>query len=730
MTETRPGLRRFNAEVLRSVLPRIEGSGGFFTVHVSDGLSERVFYFVPGAVRMISAGRDVAPDIPEYLYDRGEIDTLQFDRLQRLAQSRDEDLRVHLDKMGILDGGEFAQVSLELVREQLMGLVFWEDAYSAVYTGPPPQEVFSLERPPLSASFEGPDLSHALEQWLDFWHESRAMLHGERAVFTVDSEGREWLVENRSDLSDIIDACTEAASLATIRGETGRPIFQLCRELRDFIENGCLTVEPPVAQRRRSDHLARASEIEANLPNLAGKSLAREKLVDLYQKASEPERAVEQLDALAKDALDDGAWQEACDRWRKLLKLDAGHFDAFKSLVRALKKNGRRADIAAEAQQLAPALKELTCPSTLHNYAKLLNLIEGTEAVLEQVHATIFALKSDQRKKTHDGAIKKHIVMASKLEARGDLVRAERLLKKALTFDPQNEHLRERLESLGQKPGRRRLPSWGLVAAAAVAVAATVYFAFPELFSGAGKDGPVAHAAGTTRKDEAPAPKVETPTRTASKSTTAQKPPTPPADRGPRRRPFDAADDQPDSGLPVRVTGLRSSDPCEPHAGLHLATTRLLDDRHRVTFGDSCSLVVSNAVTGKPVMELWGEARTGWALSPCGNVIAQWGPGRPLSLTRNLTADKTQVLGWNLPEETLAVAVGIGMVAFRTPEGTRVVRFDGTVVAKRRLPEWTEGVVARDTLVFVGTPGGPGKRKLLVTAYHPETLQVLWSFLQ
>ena len=61
MASTEQGDQRFSTEILRTFMGEVAHLQVPTTFHITDGSSERIFYFVRGGVRLLSAGPHSGP---------------------------------------------------------------------------------------------------------------------------------------------------------------------------------------------------------------------------------------------------------------------------------------------------------------------------------------------------------------------------------------------------------------------------------------------------------------------------------------------------------------------------------------------------------------------------------------------------------------------------------------------------------------------------------------------
>ncbi len=114
----------FSIDALRTFMSDLTRLEVAMTLHLTDGCSERVFYFVKGGVRVFSSGPRSGPRLPDYLLESQRIDVHTLHEVLEASRTERAHLRQILHDREILTSSEFDEVLAHLVREGLFELVY------------------------------------------------------------------------------------------------------------------------------------------------------------------------------------------------------------------------------------------------------------------------------------------------------------------------------------------------------------------------------------------------------------------------------------------------------------------------------------------------------------------------------------------------------------------------------------------------------------------------------
>ncbi|MBN1442140.1 MAG: hypothetical protein JXA90_05485, partial [Planctomycetes bacterium] len=443
MSSREPGDIRFSPKVLRDILQNVEEHTGVFTLQVSDGPEEKVIYFSGGGVRLLSVGDRSGIGIESALLSEGIVDVETLHDALEEVRTRSRDLSDVLADRKVLTREEYVARIQKLVRDELLDLVFWSDAYFLCYGGAPPQEFFRSGGKALACSFDLKAVSDDLVEWTRQWEVFRQELHSDRAIIRLTSLGFRKLDRRGEDEKKILKQCMDPASLRTVWLASGVDLPPLCKALKGFLEKGWISVSPPPRD-APSSISQQIAQLEDNLPHMIGKDLAREKLAALYEKAGMRDKALSELRRLADSALaQDGQWPLAVARLMKILSLRPESVDVLESVVKLQLQHDRKQEAVGLVNAHVLRLIDEGRLKEARGAAKILRSLLGVKG-WQHEHLACMLEKTPEAQ----NAVEQYLALAFEYEQQGDRKLAAEMICHALKLAPRDERLLIRLRDL------------------------------------------------------------------------------------------------------------------------------------------------------------------------------------------------------------------------------------------------------------------------------------------
>ncbi len=725
------------------------------TFHITDGSSERIFYFVRGGVRLLSSGPHGGPGLPGHLLETGCVEVDVLHTALEESRSRRKDLRQVLIDNKVLTKTECNEIISRLIRDELFELVFWKDAVFTVHSDEPPEEIFKLDRSVLHGAIENEELTKEVHRWLDDWSKIQPLLPSDQVMITTTDAGREASATLEPQIQRLLTICDEEVTLRQAWLSPGLPLDKLCMKLVDLQIEKMITLGPDNTVARSDEE--EIAILEDSLRHLIAKDLVRERLASLYEKTKRPSKAVEYLETIAESALSAKNVSKAVERYKVILRLQPHNVGAFDKLL----SFGRDSQAAGAVKSVAlghlTRLVERNLVPEAERCATLLETFPGAQNEVKEFKASLLASRGEPQE-----AATELVSLAGVYHENGDAERAIECLRKARAYDPSNADAQSELDRCHREveeretrktvmaaaeralqnepptPTAHASPGFSskvaLAAVILIVVGAGVYFLLnresvtdassdPETAlaqrhlgddpSGAlpGRDGggsnpqiartPVGSVGSSVGRLDRRDARNGSATRHAPPPSTNAGSPPPTTSRQPLVRPA------------VRRP---RSDPCDPVN----FRTRTLSSTRVAFYADTCSLFIRDD-KGRVAHEFPGGRGTRWAFSHGGRFICRWEPGeRPTVFT--VPQELELLLSWRIPVFTGALAIGKDRIVIRENKITAMFRFDGTPVTNATLPIWDEAVFVENRLVLSRQTG---TRTLWVV--EADSLDFLWS---
>ncbi|MEM7235188.1 MAG: DUF4388 domain-containing protein, partial [Planctomycetota bacterium] len=321
MIDNQHGKARFNGKILRQAMEQMTNPSSIFTLHVSDAPNEKVIYFVSGGIRLLSVGERRTEDIESHLLSSGAVGIEDLHAALESSRKNRKTLKEALVAAKVLTAKEYSEVVNRLIRNELLDLVFWEDAFFTCYTGSPPQELYRQDGKALVGSPNGTRLEEDVCEWSKQWDRLRGILKSDRAVLSATRSGLYGVEKLEGEKKRVLELCLDPVDLRQLWSASKVNIPELCTILEELIENRWVEVSPPDTDNSPEAKALQIEMLEDCLEKVIGKDMVREKLILLYRKTERFADASRELLSLAESALREAQWPLAVERFKQVLSM-------------------------------------------------------------------------------------------------------------------------------------------------------------------------------------------------------------------------------------------------------------------------------------------------------------------------------------------------------------------------------------------------------------------------
>ena len=424
-------------------MEKISDPTAALTLCVSEGADERIIYFVGGGVRMLSSGERRGVGMADYLLEKGmlPVDVLH-EVLEEVRRSNRSLREVLLDKK-VMSLDDVTMLTNKLIRDELMDLVFWDDAEYAIYTDSPPKEIYNPARQPLAGTLDLVQLGNEVREWCDRWSGLSGRLHSDDALLVLTEEGERACKDPFASCHDLCERVEGGVTLRGLARAMRIEIPGVCDLVVQLLDKGLVTAERPECPSGAEALALEVEELEQALERVVGKRQVLERLVDRLVRLGRKEEASRHKVAIAEILLAEAQWLEAADLLQEALALHPTDLKTFERLIKIWVTNNLTRNATQFATRHASRLVEQGHSEAAAQLARQLAALTG-----DRKHAESLLTEAMQKSGRSGTAVEQFIALAEEKLRAGDRRKAADLLRQAAGLYPDDENLRHRLDEI------------------------------------------------------------------------------------------------------------------------------------------------------------------------------------------------------------------------------------------------------------------------------------------
>jgi len=184
---------RLDEESLEQIFSILTDQDVACSLLVSDGVSEKIFYFSIGGIRLISIGERQGIAIGEVLIQQGAITPEQRDTvLERMKETGKMFGEAGLE-VGCLTLTKLEAAVRRQVEGELCDLFLWTDAEFEFREGQPPPQFYEGEHPASALTCDVPSFIQGVQERHHQWATVRHHINSEQLILSPNPEGKEKL---------------------------------------------------------------------------------------------------------------------------------------------------------------------------------------------------------------------------------------------------------------------------------------------------------------------------------------------------------------------------------------------------------------------------------------------------------------------------------------------------------------------------------------------------------
>jgi len=458
--------------VIVSAFTRMIERHAAYSLVASDGVSERLFYFAIGGIRVIRSGGRKTASIGDVLVEMGKITAKDVGRVAAAATQQGKHFAETCVALGLVHKSDMEEASRRKVQEDLLDLFLWEEAEIHLAEGQPPKAFYEGRFEAARIGCDVPAFLQTVLARVEEWRAVLGRLASGREVYEAPQVGRQKPPEEwKNRLLDLLDG-TRTASIALTK--CGGRRIAAYEFLLESLKSGTIKrVAGGTAQRISRDQLVREIEaLEEALKVNADAVIVRRRLARALEQAGEKSRAAAQWRFLGDQRRRLNDLDGALAHYRSAVAISPTDFATREVILEIHRHKHDYGKLVADGRPLADVFVKHNLLNRAKNLLLALVRIAPNDAALRRQLVMVLIGLGEQ-----DAALVHLRELARLLETQqADPSELRDVYLRILALDKRDKQARDRLDTLtGAKLHRRVLRATVGVAATLLAALGVAY---------------------------------------------------------------------------------------------------------------------------------------------------------------------------------------------------------------------------------------------------------------
>ncbi|MHC4471575.1 MAG: outer membrane protein assembly factor BamB family protein [Planctomycetota bacterium] len=352
---------RLDEESLEQIFALLTEQDIACSLLVSDGVSEKIFYFSIGGIRLISIGERKGIAIGEVLIQQGVLDSGEQDRiLERMTVTErmfgETGVELGLLTLDALEAGILRQVEGELC-----DLFLWPDAEFEFREGQPPPQFYEGGHRACALTCDVPEFILGVQERHHQWASVRHHLHSDLLVLNITPSGRDKLkscpdyglyrVLSLVDGERRVQAIIEEADLAPLL------VYEY---LYSLLSDGLITKPQRGVelsnQLSREEILEEIAKLERARDEMVGDLIVLTRLAKAYEKINNSAKAAKLWKDLGTVYHKKGDLKQALSAYRQAVRCTPEDLNIREKILEIYRAKGEKGKVLKEGHLLAETL--------------------------------------------------------------------------------------------------------------------------------------------------------------------------------------------------------------------------------------------------------------------------------------------------------------------------------------------------------------------------------------
>ena len=420
---------------------------------VSDGVSEKIFYFSIGGLRLVSLGGREGMPLGEILVRDEMLTPARREKVAARAKETSKKFSDAAKDLGYITQEQLSEALRNQVEAELCDLFLWEGAEYEFTDGQPPQQFYDSRHRACSVSVDIPEFIRGVEERRARFERVRKQIPSDREIFDPTDRGREiQLLDAEDAISRILTFVDGARRVREVIDESGFTALTTYECLYTLLEEGLIqTSKSGAGQRKlgRDEILAEIEKLEKSRTEVMGDLILRVRLAKAYESITENAKAARIWREIAQLHRRKNDLRRCLECLRHAARCEPQNFEVREQILevhRALKDHGA---FLEEGRALAESLLKHNLMNRARKLLDDLVKMAPEDARIRKLYALVLLGMGEEQLALHQ-----LLELARILEQNGGSeAELKEVYRRILALDKGNRKVRQRLLALS---GTRR----------------------------------------------------------------------------------------------------------------------------------------------------------------------------------------------------------------------------------------------------------------------------------
>jgi outer membrane protein assembly factor BamB/tetratricopeptide (TPR) repeat protein len=351
---------RLDPTTLSEVFDLLSTGDRTWSLLVSDGLSEKIFYFSIGGIRMVAQGGRAGRSTGDILDESGKLDRGARRRIEEHAAVNGLLLGEAARDLGLVSREDVEQAGLRQLLEEVFDLCLWADAEYEIIEGQPCARFYDTRERACSASCDVPEFIRTVRERYLRWQSLMEQSGGDGGVLVPTEKGRRRLAQDRPDPVGLVLKLLDGhRSVPEVIARSKLPSLAACDAVCAILGEKLARRSGAAAEsgpRNREQLLLEVQRLEESRKALIGDLIVRKRLARVYEELGEKELAAAVLWEIVRIDRSRQEPRSVLDTLRHIAALLPQDFAVREQIVDVLRALGEIAKMVEEGRSLAETL--------------------------------------------------------------------------------------------------------------------------------------------------------------------------------------------------------------------------------------------------------------------------------------------------------------------------------------------------------------------------------------